>query len=889
MQPIVAGPERSATLIERDQQVDALFAAVASAVAGRGKTVVISGEAGIGKTALLQEFAARKPAGTQLLWGGSDALFTPQPLGPLRDMAGEIDPGIAKLLKDVAAQDQIFPALLQVLQNGHGNDTRVLFFEDVHWADNATLDLIKYLGRRIAYLRVVLVLTLRSDEVGAGHALSQVLGELPTASTIRMMLKPLSAAGIAQLARASNQDAAELHRVTMGNPFFATELLANTDLAGSGIPASVRDAVWARLQRLAPKERELLEAVSIAPSGAEDWFAEALIGENADTAIDTCVARSLLFKDGEGRFRFRHELARAATMERLPPATQKQLHRRAFAALSGRASFPLSCLTHHAAGAGDSESVLALAPRAAAEAIKLGAHREAVTHLATAISHSATALPEVLAQLYEDWAYQSSLALKIDQPILDGARMAVELWRGLGRADKVALNLRRLSRYHWYRGERQLTVQFADEAIAALADVPPGRDLAMAYSARAQLYMFNDQFDEAIVLSRKAIALAEQTHDIETRIHALNNLGGSMLFAGSADGKPYMEESLALALAHGFHDLANRAYMNYGEYAILAKEFDVAERLLSEAIAFNTKQDLDANIQMLSGRLAQLRLEQGRFDEAETIAAGVLGIQGLALVVQLPARFMLAKTRMRLGKDDGSARVQQALVDALKTEEQQHIVPARLTAIELAWLHGDVRAAHAQLEALSLLRLDGLDSWDMGSFAVWWKRCGMPGVFPYPKAQIATAREAEIRAETEAAAREWNRLGQPYEAALALMSKPDCLAQAVAMLDELGAKPAAALTREMAKQNGISLKAAAKRGPYGAARRHPLGLTSREAEVFDLLVQGHSNTVIAKRLKRSPRTVEHHVSALLGKLNASSRMDVLLRLRNEPWLAAGVA
>ena len=889
-------PNSSLSLLERETPLASLNAALKSAHAGQGQTVIVGGEAGIGKTSLLRAFAQalageKRNEPAKLLWGGSDALFTPQPLGPLKDMADNIDPRLAALLDDMAPQDRIFPALLNALQSGP--ETRVLIFEDVHWADNATFDLIKYIGRRIAFVRAVLVLSYRSDEVGANHPLSQVLGDLPASSTKRIALKPLSAEGVATLARASGQDGLELYRITMGNPFFATELLASTQPHGQrnpekGVPASVRDAVWARLQRLPPKERALLEAVSVAPSGAENWLAEALIGENADAAIDACVARNLLVKDSEDRYRFRHELARAATLDRLPPATQRHLHRLAFEMLAKRPSFPLACLTHHAAGAGDWENVLALAPRAAAEAIKLGAHREAATHLATALRQASEAPPELAARLHEDWAYEASLTLHISDEILAAAAKAIALWRGLSRKDKVSHNLRRLSRFHWYRGESPLAIKNADEAIATLDGEPQSRELALAYSNRAQLYMFNDHFDQAIDLSRKAIALATDLGDVETRIHALNNLGGSQLFAGRAEGKAAMEESLALSLAHGFTDQANRAYMNFGEYAILAKEFDLAERLLAEGMAFNSKHDLDANIHLLAGRQAQLRMEQGRFEEAETIASSILGLEDLALVVKLPARFVLARTRLRLGKDDGQALIRQALSDAVATDELQHILPAHLAMIEAYWLEGDLASARAELKAMSEKHLGGLDSWDMGAFAVWWRRCGMEAMFPHSGSSIAVPREAELRGEAQSAAGEWTRLGLPYEAALALLANPEGLARAVLLLDELGARPAASLARRMAKDQGVTLKAAnPKRGPYAAAKRHPLGLTSREAEVLELIVEGLGNQEIAARLTRSPRTVEHHVSALLGKLNATSRMDVLLRLRNEPWLVPG--
>lgn len=342
-------------LIERGTQLAALLAAVRDAEDGNGRVIVISGEAGVGKSTLLRTFS-KETSGVRIHWGGSDPLFTPCPLGPLRDMVDGIDDRVAALLEERAPPDSIFPSLLNALRKC--GETRVIIFEDVHWADYATFDLIRYLGRRIALLRCLLILTFRPEEAGVGHAFSKVLGDLPAISTRRISLEPLSREGIAELSKESGLNAPELFAITGGNPFFATELIANLQVGSGGIPESVRDAVWARLERQNSDEIKLLEAISVAPSGAEDWFAKALLQEDADEAIASCEARGLLFRDSEARYRFRHELARQATLERLNSNTQKILHQRAFESLVARPSFPLPCLVHHAAGAGNVEQVL---------------------------------------------------------------------------------------------------------------------------------------------------------------------------------------------------------------------------------------------------------------------------------------------------------------------------------------------------------------------------------------------------------------------------------------------------------------------------------------------------------------------------------------------------
>jgi DNA-binding CsgD family transcriptional regulator len=878
-------------LVERDAPLEALLSLTRDAAGGHGSTVVLGGEAGIGKTSLLREFAQRIGTGWRVHWGGCEALFTPRPLGPLQDMAEALDPRVAALLDQTAAPERLFPMLVNVLQDA--SDTTVLVFEDVHWADNATLDLVKYLGRRVSLLRAMLVLSLRTDEIGADHPLAQVLGDLPSAAATRIALQPLSPQGVAELAKQAGRSSADLHRITAGNPFFVTELLASSEAAPGRIPASVRDAVWSRLARLTAREREALEVISVVPGSVERWLLRALLGAEADAAVDQCVARGMLLRDDQGAVKFRHELARQATLDRLSSSIQQSLHARVEAAMSDAPATQgvvrLSRRVHHAAGADDGPRVLALAPQAAAQAARLGAHQQAAAHLATALHYAAQAPRELAAQLHEDWSYEAGL-VRIDDMVIEARQRAVALWREMGRVDKVGLNLRWLSRLHWYRGEARQAEHYVDEAVRELESLPPGPELAMAYSARSQLHMLHDRTDDAIDWGLRAIALAEQLGEIETRIHALNNVGTALLFADRPGGRERMEESLSLALAHGFHEQAARAYTNFAEYAVVFKDFALAERILAEGIAFDTKHDLDSWTHYLVGRQAQLRMEQGRLREAETIARGVMSLERLTLVMQLPALTVLGRVRVRLGEADGPDLLQQALNGGLATGEPQRIVPVRFALVEAAWLAEDLGACHAQLIELATMKLDNFDPWELGELATWWRRSGMTRPLPASTTRVPAPRSTELSGDPLAAAEEWSRLGLPYEAGLALTQvggndAGEALARAVSMFEEIEASAAAMLARRMAQRLGVAAQLPkVRRGPYATARRHPLGLTQRELQVLGLIAQGMGNREIARRLVRSQRTVEHHVSSVLGKLNATNRMDVLLRLRSEPWL-----
>lgn len=881
-------------LLERESPLEVIRAAAARAAAGNGKVVVVEGEAGIGKTSLLRAFAAQQGTRGRILWGWCEALFVPRPLGPVHDMAASLGSPVAALLDEGAEQGRLFPALLQALQQADG--LTVLVFEDMHWADKATLDLVKYLGRRVSLLPVLLLISVRSDEMHGDHPLSQVLGDLPGGDVARITLRPLSEASVSRLAQEAGRPLDDIYRVTQGNPFFVTELLSDGEAdPRRRLPGSIRDAVWARLSRLDADERRLLEVVSITPGGIQPWLLRVVAGDEADALIDRSEARGLLRRDGQGVITFRHELAREAALERLAPSTRRSLHARIEAALSAlppaRAEAMLAARVHHADGAGNGERVLELAPLAARQAARMGAHLEAAAHLATALRYLGLAAPDLAAELYQDWAYEADLSLLLTSEVIEARQRAITLWRQLGRADRVSANLRRLSRLYWRQGEGRLAEDCAEEAVRVVEALPPGRELALAYSTRSQLHMLHYRFDEAVEWGERAIALSDSLGEIGTRVHALNNVGTALMFAGRPGGRERLQESLALSLEHGLHDDAARAYTNFAEAATLERDFALADDLLAEGIAFCLRHDLDSVTQYLVGRQAQLRLDQGRFREAEAIAQGVMARDQLPMVMHLPALTVLATVRMRRGEDDAPALLDRALNEALVTGEAQRIIPVRLALAEAAWLAEDMAAAQRQLALLAGMGLDGFQPY-LPEMVVWWQRCGMAEPFPsvLSDMQLPLARAAELRGDPLSAAAEWTRLGLPYDAALASLQATgpeaaEALVAALTTLETLEARPAAALARKRAQRLGLADRLPRlRRGPYAASRQHPMGLTLHEQQVLVLIAQGIGNKEIARRMSRSPRTIEHHVSAVLGKFNAANRMELLMRLRQDPWL-----
>ncbi|HEV8193171.1 MAG TPA: AAA family ATPase, partial [Ktedonobacterales bacterium] len=473
----------SANLLERDLFLQDLADLLHGVASGTGRCVLVSGEAGIGKSSLIERFAELEGGSARFVWGRCEALFTPRPLGPLHDIAQQLQDPIRELLEHEASRATLFSAFLEAL--GNSATPTVAVIEDVHWADEATLDLLKFLGRRIQQVSVLLVITYRDDEIGPDHPLWFVLGDLPSRNTKRLHLPPLSREAVADLACGTLHSGDSLYRVTSGNPFFVTEALASGEV---GVPETVRAAVLARAAHLSPQGRALLDLASVVPARAELWLVEVILPQSA-SAVEECIQAGVLRLEHDAVM-FRHELARQAFESTLPPLRLKELHASVLRALLEKGSDPsiFARLVHHAALAGDGAAVLRFAPDAARQAAQNGAHREAAAHYATALRFADPLSRAERAELFEGQSYECYVTNQLEDAA-EARTKALALWRELGVGENVGRSVRWLSRLHWFLGDKASAEHYAAEAIAALDVLPPGRELAMAYSNMSQLRM----------------------------------------------------------------------------------------------------------------------------------------------------------------------------------------------------------------------------------------------------------------------------------------------------------------------------------------------------------------------------------------------------------------
>jgi len=841
-------------LLERASFLDALAEYAAQARSGDGRLVLVSGESGIGKTALLEAFQ-RRGGGARWLWGACDGLLTPRPLGPLFDIGPQAGGEFAGLCRRGAPRDRLFAAFAAELSSPVFT---VVAMEDLHWADEATVDLVSFLGRRLGRMAALVLVTYRDDEVGEGHPLRVVLGDLATQrATRRMRLPPLSAGAVRVLAGHRDVDAAKLHRVTGGNPFYVTEILA----AGwPSVPATVRDAVGARLARAAPAARRAVEAAAVIGMRVSRGLLSSVLADAGGVA-DDCLVAGVVAAEGTG-FRFRHELARMAVEAGIAPGRQRDLHSRVLAALGEHAGADPAVLAHHAEAAGDAAAVLRHAPVAARRAADLSSHREAAAQYERALRFADGADAATRAGLYAALAQEDALIDRFEDAAAAGTA-ALELYRQAGDALGAGDMQRRLSKVMWRLCRGTDMLSYAAAAVATLEPLGETEQLAWAYHDQAFLV-------RSLPGARRAQELAEKLQLPEVLAAALDTEACIRYAPGDDRWMPIMERAARVAVDAGAVDQAGRAYSNLHSLLIQDRRLAESERYYQEGLAYAEQHDIATYGTCLRGWRAIVLELAGRWDEAEALCTGVLGITA-SPVNRLTSLVALGLIRARRGDPAAWQCLDEAAGNARGTAEPDWIAMAGLARAEARWLEGDPAAARDELAAMyEAAMAEG--GFVAGALAAWLRRT--ESALQQPTAEQAAGPYALALAGRHAeAAAGWERLGCRYEAALALFDTQDetSLREALRRFDGLGASAAADLARRALRALG------ARRIPAGAraaARAHPFGLTTREQEVLALLAEGLPDREISRRLVISERTVHHHVSAVLSKTGTASRAAV---------------
>ncbi len=854
------------TLLERDDLLEELHSIVEEGRAGRGSVVLLAGEAGVGKSALATAVLESAQDRSSVAVGHCLPLATAVPLGPFHGIAASLGGALDARLQDGSSAFAIGRALLEEL----GEESTVVLVEDLHWADEATLDVVRVLSHGIDSTPSVLLVSYRDDGLARSGPLLRTLGELGGRPR-RLKVEPLSQGAVTELAADSGVAAPELFRRTGGNPFYVTEVLA---APRERVPESVRDAVLARLARLEPEAVLLAEAVAIFPGAVEAWLLGAIAGPDLGR-LEECLATGMLVAEAN-RVGFRHELARLVVAEATPVDRAVALHRAALDALdrSPRGVDPAR-MAHHAAAADEPAEIRRWAPRAAAAAAAAGSHREAVDHYVDALAVGQDLDPGARAELLERLGGERFL-------VNDHVRAESELGAALAICERqeeprrVGTILCALANVVHESGRTADADALAARAIEVLEPLPHEEELAAAYATRALTRMLAGDLAGTLSWGERAIAMAERLGARQILARALTSVGSAMLEADRPGALETLERGLAVARAADLPGEAARALNNIVAGAVTARRYGLAESRMDEALRYCREQGLELWASLLMDDKATLALERGDWDAAAAGAVAVLGQPGCSPHVRLPALVVQASVGLRRGS--GGGRVADLLDEALDLAETHRTwwstTMVAALRCEAAWVGGEEGDVEEMTGLAMSLARAAENGWCLGELAVWRRRLGVEEPSP---TDVSGPHRHLLAGDCRAAATGWEELGVPYQAALALADSDaeEERRESHRRLVAIGADAAAECLARRLRAQGVRGLA---RGPRPRTRDNPAGLTPRELEVAQLLEQGLRNAEVAERLVISPKTVDHHVSAILGKLEVRDRRAAVVEL-----------
>lgn len=855
-------------MLERDDEQRLLERAWREARSGAGSVVLLAGESGIGKTSLARHVADGLE-GAEVLWGVCDPLGVPRPLGPLHDVAADLGEPVAGLLHAGAPPHEIHRALLEVLTAR----PVLLVVDDLQWADEATIDLLRFLLRRIARSRSLVLATYRADEPDPQPALRALLGDVArTPTATRVELGPLSVAAVTALVGERDIDPADVHRITRGNSFFVTEVISQD----GALPVSVRDAVLARTAGLDADARDLADLLACAPGAVPEALLPALgVGIGPLRALH---GAGLIARDRRG-ITYRHDICRLAVAGALPPGGEIELHRRMLEAFETLPDPDPALLAHHALAAGDDSRVFRYAARAGRVAAASGAHTEAARFFSTALDRAPRDALGARAGLCELLSSELFLTNRLTEAIATGHR-AIGWRQAEGDLDGVGAGHRSLAAYSWYHGDRPGAVAHAATAVAVLEPraTPGSRSAALlghALATQAFLSVQDSDLPTAVARLDRARAVAAGAVDdqLTVRLTVVDAMIGMMTGDGTARDRLHtfldaVGEDIEVEHSTGWSNLAN--------LDVEWRRLDAAEKALDRSLPLTVQWEYPLCHDWQRGVRARLRMLRGAWDEAAHDATAVLAESGSLLTHTWPS-LVQGLVALRRGVPGADAHLERGHDLAQLFGEPLRLLPAVSALAERSWVTG---RPDPRLEGAAALLADGGSrpgsAWSGGELAVWLARLGhvveappLPEDSPYRLALAGRAR---------AAAERWHELGSPYEEALALVDtgETDAVFAALELLDRLGADAVAAKVRRDLRARGVSGVPAR---PRATTRTNPAGLTARQVDVLRLVAEGLTNAEIASRLFISEKTADHHVSAILAKLDVPTRREAAVAAR----------
>jgi len=833
-----------------------------SVIEGEGHCILLSGEAGIGKTSLIKSFYKEKKDNCKIYQGTCDALFTPRPLAPIYDIIWQIQKDTNENELHNVDKSLLFNQLFNGLEQQR--KPVIIIIEDIHWADEATLDFIKFFARRIGRIHCLFILSYRDNEILDNHPLRNVLGQLSPDSITRLHLQPLSKDAVEKMAEERGYKGEDVFSISGGNPFYVTEILASYS---PGVPDNIKDSILSVYHRQEKGTKNAWEICSVIPEGLEiNRFGK--IKSSWDEGMDHCFALQIIIIK-KNRVVFKHELYRRTIEGSLSPFKRIALNKKMLELFldSFEAEGEIERIVHYAKNANENKLVVKYAPIAARQAACVGAHIEASKLFLTAIEYSDGNDEDQMVEFYESYAYECYLTNQTKDAIIYQGK-ALKVWQKKKEIERAGHSLSFLSRLWWFNGNRQEAEKYGKQAIEILESQPASKAKAMAYSNMSQLKMLSDDKAECVEWGNKAIEMAKKIKDDEILSHAMNNVGSILWKVNFSDesGKKMLFESLDIALKNSFHEHAARSYSNIASIYLLYKEYELAKQVLEVGINYCEERNLDSSKNYKLYAKARVFLETGDWQRAASILENLVSNPSQVGSVKIAALAALAIIKIRKGEEDALIYLIEAKQLALKTNEHHRIIPVMIAELQYEWLTGKQRITEEELK-LSNDLIQRVENIFLNSeFSFWLQKVRKKDLrLPELYEPYKLLKEGKCRL----AAAYWETKDCPFEKAFALYAgNEEDKKNALLIFQQIGADAVYEKIKMEMRADGIKK---IPRGLRESTKTNPAQLTNRELDVLHLLQKGIQNKEIAGTLFISPKTADHHISNILFKLEVKSR------------------